>query len=360
MGSTSQSSSKRRHSSSVTGTLLLVIFLHVAGGLLVQAYRHQNLRWHGRDPLDLQLPDLKAPSRELKLQTDSYLERYSELELGERNSRIVSSIKREPPTEWLGDLLKERNFDGWVGLFRYAVVMGTNDDVVSLAKRISALTEDQGRLVLLSLASKHLLTPSAELARAGIFRRALLLFDTYTGVTMEVVRAGSWVSAEGLDLTDLAVINQAFCRDVYRTPLSKCSLSLILAIEPAGSYYLYDFTIPQFGSRYLSSVPQALRDRDLDRYLKGATLLAQGLPTDALDLLRDHPPKGREALAAWLYLQARAELALANLTKKTSPPDQSMAELGRQRLRTIVLEFPESPFAGPAGRKLGGAPNEEQ
>ncbi len=348
----------RRQARFAAGSLFLVVLLHIAGGLLVQAYRGQNRRWHGRDPLDLQVPDLEAPSPELELQTNTYLGRYSTLEFGTRNSRIVSAIKRDPPTEWVGELLQKKSFDGWTDLFLYVAIKGGKDDVIALAKNIAARTTDQGHLVLLGMASRCFLEPSVELAHNGSFRRALLLFDTYSMISMEIVRTGSWVSNEGVDLTDLAVMKEAFCAEVYRTPLSKCSLGLILAIDPSSTMGRSDFLLPKLEPRY-AGLPRVLRNEELNRYLQGAALLTRGLPAETLSLLADHQPKGRDALASWLYLQARAEIALVRLNNKAGAPAENIAEAARQKLRTIVVEFPESPFAGPAARKLSGELNED-
>lgn len=210
---------------------------------------------------------------------------------------------------------------------------------------------------LLDFARTNYLLPALEYTAASRERDAVAAFKVYNILAMRVVKAGFWLSKNGVDLTDIPVLAEAFCTQPDVLVQDRALAGLLKAIlgksDPREALNrLWDGTDIQ--SAY-SSLPPELQVEPLRRYLEAWSKVYAG----SVGLVEEYPSdKGglptSTAEAAWSYL--RGVSAEKEATKGHSK-DECLAFMARAREAfesSVERDKDLLVFAGPAKKHLTG------
>jgi hypothetical protein len=185
---------------------------------------------------------------------------------------------------------------------------------------------------LIAFAVKLNLEPALVYRVVGREEAAVEQLQFFTDLTLPIVRKGYWVSASGLDVTDLPVLNSAFCSSADQLSAKRCGWALLSAIAEtintdAGmsssesfEFDSFEFDLRQWAANRrgldLSSAyahqSQLFANSELSRYLDAIGQLGSRHATEAHDILKRIPAfvsPAQEAL--WYYQLGRSALLLA-------------------------------------------------
>lgn len=210
---------------------------------------------------------------------------------------------------------------------------------------------------LLEFARANYLQPALEYTAASRERDAVAAFKVYNTLTMRVVKAGFWLSKNGVDLTDLPVLAEAFCTHPDVLVQDRALAGLLKAIlgksDPREALQrLWEGTDIQ--SAY-SSLPPDLQVEPLRRYLEawskvhdGSAGLVEEYRSDTGGL----PTSTAEA--AWSYLRG---VAAEKEATKGHSKEECLVFMARAREAfesSVERDKDLLVFAGPAQKHLAG------